>query len=140
MFGTIYVLGIFKPRSCIKNQNDNNGLRLFTGKDLKNSDKKQTMFQCFGKKKKKKDCQLQRHRLFQEFLFTIDFKVCPRFLKICFVVEVFFFDMKQKELSNITLKITGFKVDTRNEILWFFQFLFCLQNSKKKILMPSYCL
>ena len=31
----------------------------------------------------------------------------------------------------ITLKITGFKVDTSNEILSFFQFLFCLQNSKK---------
>ena len=30
-----------------------------------------------------------------------------------------------------TLKISGSKVDTRNEILGFFQFLFCLQNSKK---------
>ena len=44
------------------------------------------------------------------------------------------------EDSETTLKVTGFKVDTRNEILSFFQFLFCLQNFRKKILMRSYCL
>ena len=39
-----------------------------------------------------------------------------------------------------TLKISVLEVDTRNEILSFFYFLFCLQNSKKKILISSYCL
>ena len=36
-------------------------------------------------------------------------------------------------LSQTTSKITVFKVDTRNEILSIFYFLFCLQNSKKKL-------
>ena len=35
------------------------------------------------------------------------------------------------ERLRSTLKITVFKVDTRNEILLFLYFLFCLQNSKK---------
>ena len=42
--------------------------------------------------------------------------------------------MSQGKQYIFTLKITGFKVDTRNKILSFFQFLFCLQNSKKKFL------
>ena len=46
---------------------------------------------------------------------------------------------KTNFLNPLTLKLPDFKIKTRNEILSFFYFLFCLQNSKLFFLISSYC-